>query len=119
MLSQDDVAGLLAAKREAAPRHFFHHILVANRTANHRDAELAECDFEADVAHDGGDNSRLRQLVLVLQMPGRHQQDGITVYGPALVVGEQSTVAVAVERDPEPGPVLDHGVRERVEMSGP
>ena len=110
------MARLLAAEREAALDHLFHHVLVADRGADHLDAAIAKRDLEADVAHHRRDHGGARQPAAILQVDRRHQQDGVAVDDPAGVIDEQRAIAVAVERHAEARLRRHHRLREAVEV---
>ena len=73
------MARLLAAEREAALDHLLHHVLVADRGADHLDAAIAKRDLEPDVAHHRRDHRGARQPAAILEIDRRHQQDGVAV----------------------------------------
>ena len=108
MLRKDDVAGLLAAERQAALDHLFHHVLVADRAAHHLDAALPQGDLETDVAHHRRDDAVAVQLATGLQVTGAHQQHGVAVDDAPARVDKDGAIAVAIERHTDATPVLDH-----------
>src|ERR671921_607622 len=95
------MAGLLAADGEPALLHLLHHVLVADRCAHELDAALAECELEADVAHDRRDDRIARQVAGLAEMIRRDQQHRIAVDDLTMAIDEQRAIAVTVERDAE------------------
>ena len=93
---------LLAAERQAALRDLLHHVLVADRTADELDAEAAQRNLEADVAHDRRHDRVAAQAAFRLQLPRADQQDRVAVDDPAPVIDEDRAIAVAVERHAQP-----------------
>ena len=62
---QDDVPGLLAAEREAAGAQLLEHVAVADRGGAHRDPRVAHGQVQPEVAHHGGDERVVGELVRV------------------------------------------------------
>ena len=93
------MARLLAAERQVAAQHLLHHVLVADRAADHADAGLLQRNLQTDVAHHGGDDRVALQPPLGLHPHRAHQHDGVAVHDLAGRVDEDRAVAVAVEGD--------------------
>ena len=60
-IRQDDMARLLAADIEALAAHMFRHITVAHLGARQRQIFSGQKPLEAEIGHDGGDQSATLQ----------------------------------------------------------
>ena len=113
---KDDVPGLLAAERQPALDHLFHHVLVADRASDHLDAALAQGELETDVAHHRRDDAVAEQLAPGLHVTGAHQQHCVAVDDAALGIDQDGAVAVAVERHTDTARLLDHRALQVLRM---
>ena len=75
--------------------------------AHQLDAELAQRELEADVAHHGRDDGVALQPALALQLTAAHQQHRVAVDDAPAVIDEDRAVAVAVERHAQLAAALD------------
>ena len=108
--------GLLAAQRQIALLHFFHHVLIADSGAHEFDSVLLQAELEADVAHHRGDHRVAAQAALGFHLPGAHQQHVVAVEHTALSIRENRPVAVAVERHTKTIAVGPHRLCQQLRM---
>ena len=113
------MARLLAAKRVPAADDLFHDVLVADLRSQQADARLAQCQFEPDIAHDGGHHRVAAESARSLQVTRAHQHHAVAVHQPAAFVGENRAVAIAVKRDAGGGATLDDPRRHRLRVRRP
>ena len=102
---EEDVAGLLAAKRGAGGEHLLQHVFIAYRCAEHLDSRAGERGLETHIGHGGGDDGGVDQFALGVEIAGGEQQDGVAVDDFAMLIGKQHTVGIAIERDADGGSV--------------
>ena len=107
---------LLAPQADAAPLHFRAHVGVADRAAVERDAGPVQRRLEPEVAHDGRHHPAARQAAGRVQMPGRHEEHAVAVHDAPAAVDQNDAVAVAVEGEAQPAPLLDHRRLQRLGM---
>ena len=118
VLAHDDVAGLLAAEREAALVHRLEHVAVADRGLRRR---VMPCSAIA--------RCRPRLLITVAtsvssdehaRAPSSTTARIAMIWSPSTTlpsrVDREAAVGVAVVGDADVGAVLEHGVRQRVEV---
>ena len=96
---KENMARLLPAQAGVVLLHHLQNVLVAHRRAEHADAAAAQRGFEAHVGHGRRHHQIARQLSLGLHIAGRHQHHSIPIHDPAVGVGEERAVGVAVEGD--------------------
>src|SRR5262249_25242563 len=101
---KDDVTGLLAADREIALDHLFHHIFVADGTAHEIDPALPQRDLQPDVAHHRRDDPVALQAFSPLPVTSAHQEDGIAINDSPCSISENGAVSIAIERHSHPAP---------------
>ncbi len=118
MVQQDDVAGLLAAQREAVLLHRLQHVPVADRGLDQVDALALHRQLEAQVGHHGGDGGVAAQRAGLLHGDGQDRDDLVAVDLVAGRVGGQAAVGVAVQGDPEVRRVLAHDGAQPVQVGG-
>ena len=107
LVEADDVAGILAAEDPFFLLHQLEHVTVADRRARERDAAAVERLFEAEVAHLRADEAaRHRAAPPVVERD--HIEQLVAVVRATLGIDHDQPIAVAVERDAEVGPMLDH-----------
>ena len=117
VVGEDHVARLLAAEREAA-RAASPPSRTCRRPGERTSAmpRLCQRQLEPDVAHHRGDDRVARAAGLRLQLPRAHQQHGVAVDDPAVLVDEDRAVAVAVEGDAQA--IAPASTRARASDSG-
>src|SRR5262245_27976615 len=110
---------LFAAKRQIALEHLLHDVLVPDRTPHKLDPASPERDFKADIAHHGRDDRLSFQTAFRLKLTRAHEQHGIAIDDAPVVVGEDGTVAVAIERNAHLAASLHNRGRYSLRVGGP
>ena len=106
----DHVPGLLAAEQRALALERLQDVAVADVGGVHADVVLAHQRVEAEVRHHGD-----RHLVDLL-VEREDRDDLVAVDRLAPFVDREHAVAVAVERDPEVEPAVEHGLLQEREI---
>ena len=107
VLPEDHVPGGLASELRTATLHLFPDITVADLRAHKGDAVLGEGRFEAPVGHDRAHDEHRVEAAVSREVPRRKRKDEIAVVRPPAFVDHDHAIAVAVEREPSVGLVLD------------
>ena len=110
VVEEDDVAALLTAQVRPAPFHLLEHVAVAHRGAHQRDAELAQRDLQAHVAHHGRHHGAALEPARALQVPRGQEQDVVAVDDLARFVRQDAAVPVPVEGQPGVGAHPPHQI---------
>ena len=84
--------------------HHLQNILIAYRSAEHANAAGTQRCFQAHVGHGRRHHQIARQLSLGLHVTGRDQHHAVPIHHPAVGIGKQRAVRIAVEGDPQVRP---------------
>ena len=113
----DDVARILTAEHPFFFAHRLQHVAIADGRARERDAAPRQRLLETEIAHEGPDDAAGHATA-----PPVIERDDveklIPVVHPALGVDHHQPVAVAVEREPYVGVMLDHRRLQILGMRG-
>src|SRR5512139_1997008 len=96
VIEEDQVAGLLPAEIVSPLAHHLDHVPVPDRRPDQPDLPLLEIQLQADVAHHGGDQGALGELLLPRQLLRAHRHDPVAVEHLSLLVHDDHPVGVAV-----------------------
>ena len=110
------MARLLAAERVAALANLLENIAVAHFGLNHLDAGLLHCNFQTEVAHDGGNESVACEVTTFFQTERHDGHDLVAVDNFAGVVYGKASICIAIVRDAEICVVFKHSRLQRAEM---
>ena len=99
------MTGILAAKLPALGHQTFQHVAIAHSGAFQRDG-ADEGLLEAEIAHQGADHTTL-QCATPLVVQRNHIEQLVAIVEAAIAVDHDETIAIAVERYPQIGAMLD------------
>ena len=108
VVAEHDVAALLPAEPVPAGQHRGQHVAVADRGLQHLDAGGPHGLEQPQVAHDRGDQDVAAGQAGLFTGQGQQPQHLIAGQDGPGGIDDDAAVGVAVVRDPEVGPVLDH-----------
>ena len=111
------MARLLAAESVAALANLLENIAVPNLGLNHLDAGLLHCNFQTEVAHDGGNQSVASEVTALFQTERHDGHDLVPVDDFASVVNGKAPIRVAIVRNAEVCVVLKHSRLQCAEVS--
>src|SRR5690349_7660299 len=108
MIHEDDVAGLFAAQIVRIGAHLTHHCRIADVGPHQSGAATGQGQVKAKVTHYGGDYRIVFEQAASHHLAAEQRHDIVAVEPFAALIDEQVTIAVAVERDTDIGPMFDY-----------
>jgi hypothetical protein len=97
VIEEDEVPRLLPAEVVPGAAHLVDDVAIAHLRADDSPADLAQGALQPHVAHDGRHHRLLGEQPLPEEVAADDGHDGVAVHDPALLVGHDDAVGVAVE----------------------
>ena len=108
MVSEDDVAGLLAAEDEVAPFELVEDVAVADRDFDEADLVAFEAFAQPEVGHHRGDDSPVAQTVSLGEIQSADREDLVAVDQRSAFVDRDDPIGITVKGQAGPCPGGDH-----------
>ena len=118
MLRDNDVAGLLATKREVPTVELLENVTVAHCGLLQCNAFALHGEGKSQIAHDRGYERVVAQVVLGLHAAGQDRHNLVTVDDVAFSVDGEAAVRITVVCHAKISTVFDDGCLDLVHMSG-
>src|SRR5580704_3047914 len=96
-VTENDVAGLLAAENRSGLEHLLEYVLVSDIGAEHTDSRVTQRDFQTHVRHGCGNNGGTRENATRLHVARNQQQYAVAIHHSAIRVAEQDAIGIPVK----------------------